>query len=219
MKIVLLLILPLILALLAGCAVFNCSACKVRRAGILSYGGEGAVRLELPGTADLSATAFLDRSVDGLQVTVEVQDDHLLADPAKDIWSSDSVEFYADLRPYRERVLYNQYARGVFQMIVRPAIGAVPLEWHLKSYGFPVPEGIRVASLETSTGYIVQFFLPEESFREIHGPFRDPLYLDIAVNDVDPAGTQGKFFWKGNGDDWQHPHNFQPVSLPVIAPK
>jgi hypothetical protein len=104
-------------------------------------------------------------------------------------------------------------------MIVRPAIGDVLMAWHLKSYGFPVPEGIRAASIQTATGYTVQFFLPEESFREIHGPFRDTVYLDVAVNDADTDGSTGKIFWKGNGDDWQYPHNFQPVSLPVISPK
>jgi hypothetical protein len=196
----LLLIIPLI-------ALTGCTELK-------PFGGENSVQLNLPGPADLAASAMLDRLPDGLLVTIKVLDDQLVADPEKPLWDSDSIEFYADLRPYRERELLNGYARGVFQLIVRPPAGDAPMDWSLKSYGFPVPEGIRVSSVRTASGYTVQFFLPEKSFREIHGPFRDTLYVDVAVNNVDADGRNEKIFWKGNGDNWQHPHNFQPVTLP-----
>lgn len=182
-------------------------------AGLNPFGGEHSVQLDLPGTADLAAVATLDRLADGLQVTVAVRDDQLVADPEKEVWFSDSVEFYADLRAYRLRAL-NQYERGVFQVVVRPPVGGAPMDWHFKSYGFPVPEGLSVVAEPTPDGYRVQMFFPEDAMREIHGPFRDTLYLDVAVNDVDADGGSGKIFWKGNRDDWQYPHNFGAVSLP-----
>jgi hypothetical protein len=195
------------LMLLTGCA------------GLKPFGGENSVKLELPGTADFSAAVILDRLPDGLRVTVEVKDGSLVTDSTKELWDGDCVEFYADLRPYRERVLLNQYGPGVFQITVRPPAGGVPADWSFRSTGLPVPEGFTAKAVQTKGGYTVQIFLPEESTREIHGPIRDTLYVDVAVNNVNAGGSRTKIFWKGNRDNWQHPHNFQPVSLPVIAPK
>ena len=64
-------------------------------------------------------------------------------------------------------------------------------------------------------GYTVQIFLPEKTLSEIHGPIRDIVYIDIAVNDVDADGTSDKLFWKGTRDNWRYPHNFAPVALPL----
>lgn len=188
-------------------------------AGLKPFGGENSVKLELPGTATLSAVAILNRLPDGLRVTVEVKDAVLITDPVKELWDGDCVEFYADLRPYRERTLFNQYAPGVFQITVRPPANGVPADWSFRSTGLPVPEGFTAKAAQTRGGYTVQIFLPAESVREIHGPLRDTIYMDVAVNNVNPDGSRTKIFWKGNKDNWQYPHNFAPISLPVIFPK
>lgn len=191
------------LMLLTGCA------------GLKPFGGENSVKLELPGTANVSAVATLNRLPDGLRVTVEVKDDVLITDPAKELWDGDCVEFYADLRPYRERALLNQYGPGVFQITVRPPANGVPADWNFRSVGLPVPEGFTAKAVQTKSGYTVQLFLPSESMREIHGPLRDTLYVDVAVNNVNADGCRTKIFWKGNKDNWQYPRNFQPVTLPL----
>lgn len=198
-------ILPLMA--LAGCA------------GLRVFGGNDCVRLELPGAADVSAVATLERIEGGLQVTVEVKDFCVTVDPQKELWSSDCVEFYADLRPYRERMLFNQYAPGVFQITVRPPANGVPAAWSFRSTGLPVPEGFTATAVPTPDGYTVQLFFPEKSMREIHGPIRDTFYMDVAVNNVNADGSHTKIFWKGNGDDWQCPRNFAPVTLPAPGGK
>lgn len=190
------------LMLLTGCA------------GLKPFGGENSVKLDIPGTPDFSAVAILDRLPDGLLVTIHVNDRDLIVDPQKELWENDCVEFYADLRPYRERALLNQYAPGVFQVTVRPPSGGVPADWTFGSVGLPVPEGFTAKAVQTKGGYTVQIFLPAESTREIHGPIRDTIYVDVAVNNVNADGSRTKIFWKGNRDNWQHPRNFAPVILP-----
>jgi len=190
------------LMLLTGCA------------GLKPFGGENSVKLDLSGAANLSAVATLDRVADGLLVTVDVKDSGLVVDPAKEMWESDCVEFYADLRPYRERALLNQYGPGVFQITVRPPANGVPSDWSFRSTGLPVPEGFTAKAVQTKGGYTAQMFLPEESTREIHGPIRDTVYVDVAVNNVNADGSRTKIFLKGNKDNWQFPRNFQPVTLP-----
>lgn len=209
-------ILPLVL--LTGCAAFKpCVWCVQAR--LKPFGGKNSVKLDLPAKPGLSAVAVLDRLPDGIQVSVEVKDSDLVVNPAKELWSGDCVEFYADLRPYRERSLLNEYAQGVFQITVRPPSGKVPADWSFRSTGFPIPEGFTAKAAQTKGGYTVQLFLPDKSMREIHGPLRDTIYIDVAVNNVNADGSHTKIFWKGNSDDWQYPHNFQPVSLPLISPK
>lgn len=187
------------LMLLTGCA------------GLKPFGGETCVKLELPGTPSFSAVATLDRLPDGLRVTVEVKDADLVTDPQKELWDGDCVEFYADLRPYRERALLNQYGPGVFQITVRPPAHGVPAAWDFRSTGLPVPEGFTAKAVQTRSGYTVQIFLPAESTREIHGSLRDMIYVDVAVNNVNKDGSRTKIFWKGNKDNWQSPRNFAPV--------
>jgi hypothetical protein len=190
------------LMLLTGCA------------GLKPFGGENSAKLELPGTADVSAAATLNRVAEGLRITVEVKDGSLVTYSTKELWESDCVEFYADLRPYRERKLLNQYGPGVFQITIRPPADGVPAGWSFRSTGLPIPKGFTAKAVQTKGGYTVQLFLPAESTREIHGPIRDTIYVDVAVNSVNADGSRMKIFWKGNKDNWQYPHNFAPVTLP-----
>jgi hypothetical protein len=192
----------LLLLLLTGCA------------GLQPSGGEHSLSIQLDGSTDATAEVTIDRRPDGLLVTFDVTDDSLVSKPKEKIWMSDSVEFYADLRPYRERVLINGYAKGAFQIIAVPPVAGNPVRCEIVSRGFPVPEGFSADGRLTEQGYQIQLFLPEKSFTEVHGPFRDPLYLDVALKDVDADGTKA-LFWKGNGDNWQYPHNFAPVCLPM----
>lgn len=103
---------------------------------------------------------------------------------------------------------------GVFQIIIRSPVGDIPKEWDFRSTGCPVPDGFWADALETETGYAVQFFLPEKSISEIHGSIRDTFYMDVAVKDVSPDGSRKGHFWKSNGDNWRHPHNFAPLTPP-----
>lgn len=190
------------LVILSGCA------------GLQPYGGKNSVALDLKGEGE-SAVVTLDRLPEGLLVTFDVVDNELVARPEEKIWMSDGVEFYADLRPYRERVLLNGYARGVFQIIAVPPVDGLPVRWEILSRGFPVPEGFSAAGRKTKNGYQIQMFLPADSFADIHGPFRDTIYIDVAVKDVDGEGNRSSVFWAGNSDNWQYPHNFKPLELPV----
>lgn len=181
--------------------------------GVRPYGGEGSIRIHLDGD-ESAAEVTLERLLGGLLVTYDVLDEELVAKPDEKIWMSDCVEFYADLRPYRERVLLNTYARGVFQVIAVPPVDGAPVRAELISRGFPVPEGFSATGRLTESGYMIQLFLPEKSFAEIHGSLKGTIYLDVALKDVD-ANAKQDLFWKGNGDNWQHPSNFSPVTLPV----
>lgn len=209
---ILLWILPL-LVLLAGCARLH-PGVRARCAGLRPYGGGKSVRIALDDPAEDPSVVTLDRLPDGLLVTFDVNDSELVVRPEEKIWMSDSVEFYADLRAYRERTLLNGYARGVFQIIAAPPAQGRPVRCEIISRGFPVPEGFSSAGCRTPHGYRIQMFLPEASFREIHGPFRDTLYMDASVNHVNGGGGNTKVFWKGNDDNWQYPHNFAPVTFP-----
>lgn len=187
--------------MLAGCA------------GIKPYGGERSMMISLDGEADATAVVTLDRLPDGLLVTYDVTDEDLIAKPDEKIWMSDGVEFYADLRPYRERTLLNGYARGVFQIIVVPPVNNQPVRCELISRGFPIPDSFSATGRLTKHGYQIQLFLPEESFADIHGSLQGTIYLDVALKDVDADGSSKAVFWNGNGDNWQYPHNFAPVTL------
>ncbi len=160
-----------------------------------------------------SAVVTIDRRPEGLSVTFDVTDRELFVKPDDKIWMSDCVELYVDLRPYRERVLLNAYARGVFQIIAVPPADGNPLRYEVISRGFPVPDGFTADGRLTDSGYQIQLFLPEMSFTEVHGPFRDTLYLDVALKDVHADGSSEALFWKGSNDNWQHPHNFAPVTF------
>lgn len=209
MKVILIALPFLLLIGLAACARFNLTG------GIKPFGARGGVSLDFPRSPDFSAVAIIERLNDGLQVTFEVQDRDVIVYPHKELWESDGVEFYADLRSYRERAMFNHYAPGVFQITVQAPVGSKPPVWSFRSVGLPVPAGFQVNGKRTKSGYIIQLFLPEETTREIHGPFRETIYLDAAVNNVRPDGTAEKFFWRGNGDNWKSPRNFAPVTVPV----
>lgn len=178
---------------------------------IKSYDSDSAIHLPLPTASAGKAVAIIERLPDGLQVTFKVEDDDVVVLPEKELWESDCVELYVDLRPYRLRTLHNYYEAGVMQITVQAPTHRATPRWTFRSAGVPAPDGLRVLGKRTKYGYILQIFLPEATTRALHGPLRETIYLDVAVNNIQPDGSSAKSYWKGNGENWQSPANFAPV--------
>ncbi len=166
------------------------------------------------GPDDCSATAYLNKSTQGLLLTIFVRDDSV--NTGNDVfYMNDGVELYFDFRPPRLRS-HNYYEKGVAQAIILPQPGkkkAAPVSWYPKSYDSEI-RGATAYTEVTDTGYLVQVNLPASGISRAHYWPRTEFYMDLAINDADTGRRESQIMWAGKADNWNKPHNFRSISLP-----
>ncbi len=166
------------------------------------------------GPEDCSAKAYLNKTTDGLMLTIAVRDDSVRTGNPQS-YMNDGIELYLDLRPPRTRV-HNYYEKGVFQAVILPEPGkkyVAPVSWYPQSYDTEI-RGTTAYTQLSDTGYVVQVTLPYSGLSRAHYWPRSEIFLDIAVNDADTGRRESQIMWAGRADDWDHPHNFRSVVFP-----
>lgn len=162
------------------------------------------------GPADCAVKGRLCRTSGALLVSLDISDDQVMfADSGVKV--SEQIELYFDFRPGRKRQ-GNLYEKGVFQLIIRPdAKGKHQITSFPAFYPSFVDARLYVQTGEG--GYRLNVLLPFSSLQQVHYLPRETFFFDLGIHDTD-QGNSSSLFWKGNSDNWQHPENFFPVSLP-----
>jgi hypothetical protein len=169
---------------------------------------------EWQGADDCSATAYVVRRPDGLDVTVEVRDD-LLNMNADQPWDNDSVELYFDTRP-DDRRTSDAYERGVFQIVVVPDPAKEgPRKVYYSAGGdVPVVPGMQVASqVLTGNRYIVRVYLPFDGLATTHYRPGDTLRFTFGINDADASPRKTQIMWSGTDDNRRSTRGFGVLTL------
>jgi arylsulfatase A-like enzyme len=165
------------------------------------------------GPDDCSAVAYMNRTDEGLLLTIRVKDDSVRTGNEFS-YMNDGVEIYMDLRPPR---LYkrNAYEKGVFQAVVIPRPGeknTAPIAWYPKNYNSQV-NGARAWTQLFDSSYVVQVLFPYSSLKRNHFWPRTSFAMDISINDADSLNRETQMMWKGKVDDWNSPMNFERVVM------
>lgn len=146
----------------------------------------------------------------GIRVDLDIRDDELWSDTSQR-YSSDMVELYFDLRPYRLRS-NNFYEKGVFQVLLKPYFHASEpnsFSFYPTTYDTQIDEA-TFSSEKTENGYSVTFFMPADQLKEKAYLPVNGFRADIGVFNASPD-TVRHFFWKGNDTNWKLPLNFGDV--------
>jgi GH43 family beta-xylosidase len=154
---------------------------------------------EWKGRSDCSAVAWVNRSVDGLTVTVSVTDQAFRTE-SETFHENDSVEIYLDTRPAATRG-DAKYARGVFQATFVPGLGTKPERFTFGRKDRDVP-GTKVESVATALGYRIKIFLPFDGLKVNHFVPGEEFNFDIAINDADLGGRKVQMIWSGGDRNW-----------------
>jgi len=157
------------------------------------------------GRGDCSAVAWVNRSADGLTVTVNVTDQAFRA-ASETFYENDSVEIYLDTRPDASRG-NAEYARGVFQATFVPGLGVKPERFTFGRKDRVVP-GTKVTSVATALGYRMTIFLPFEGLKVNHFVPGEKFNFDIGINDADLGGRKVQMMWSGGDRNWGDARRF-----------
>ncbi len=165
------------------------------------------------GTKDCAATANLVLKENGLEISVFVTDDNLVANHPS-FYQNDGVEIYLDLRPYRFRG-ENYYSQGVLKMNLIPGFSKThpnEIDYYPKRYPVKIP-GIQVNSKTTNTGYMISVFIPQKGLKANYGMLRNNFRFDLGINDTDNRKRETQIMWHGNANNWDNPANFGEINF------
>lgn len=152
------------------------------------------------GPKDSQANCVFLKDSTGITITVNVQDNKLIAESATP-WQNDAVEFYFDFRSASSRGK-EQFEKGVFQIIAIPCFSKTnpdTLHFYNSNSGYDVTvKGAKIKSEKTSSGYRVKVFLPMEGLKGIGVTPEKEFNFDFGILDVDDAETpQKQLLWSG----------------------
>jgi len=197
-------------SILAGCTDSGSTSYPVKITG-----GKAAFQFSDPTVTSMESDEVkgeisLDES--GLFVRLEITDEDLYSDTSGK-YTSDMIELYLDLRPYRLRKT-NFYQEGVMQLLLKPFFHASEpntISFFPTTYDTEIP-GTELSSKRTGNGYAVELFMPAEGLKEkAYFPYNG-FRMDVGVFDASPDSIR-HYFWTGNNQNWKYPHNFADISL------
>ena len=135
-----------------------------------------------------------------LYLAFAVTDDRVVVDGEHKPRQEDALSVFVDARPARPRDRRPKATALVGFLVVSP--GAAPGK---EAFGDPLPEGMKVASVTTPTGYNTEIAIPLARLKEAAGGQWKDFRLNIRLHDLDtPDWDVTTMWWR---PAWDGPQN------------
>ncbi len=175
----------------------------------LPYFADQKDRVRYPGnwsgSTDNSLKFGVARDEDYLYIAVHVVDDEVGINMKKKPFAKDSVSIYLDARPEEERMsdltIGTQFKTHMI-FILSPGETPDTPDVYLEER---LPEGTRIACVQTQNGYNAEMAVPLTYLDEMQGTPWNSFRLNMIVNDPDTHGTS-TLRWR---PDWYGKNDFK----------
>ena len=172
------------------------------------------------GLNDSSGIANISVTEKELLIKISVNDDIIEIDNEK-AHENDSIEIYIDTRKKEDRT--SQYAKGVFQVIIVPAIrgNKIRTEWYYKGKKMSLAN-IPIKNVTTSSNvlkgkwYQIVASFPLSEFLKNNDTTIETLRIAIGFNDVDNKEPRTQFMSNSFKKNCIDPTKFNLISIPKI---
>ncbi len=145
------------------------------------------------GQSDCSAFAVMARDDENIKLLVKVRDDKFVTTDNPDLWLSDSLEVFFDVR--HNDLGKGAYERGVFQMLLAPKPDGTVRIWFK---GIEVPH-VTAGCEFVKDGWEVTVLMPIKELEKKHFFPVNAFNFEWVVNDSDTPGERDTtMIWSGH---------------------
>ena len=134
-----------------------------------------------------------------LYIAIDATDDQIVKSARPDYTRQDNVQIYLDARPESQRAMPGVRFEDHLFIVSLPEKG-FPDRFEVER----LPDGVRVRSVMTDSGYQTEIAVPLAYITERQGTDWESVRINVALNDVDSDG-RAQFWWRPN---WSTPASY-----------
>jgi hypothetical protein len=157
------------------------------------------------GPSDSSFRFAVQYDAKYLYIAIDVTDDALVLDPAKNVWDQDGLEVRLDARPDPARSAGRGKDEGKDFVFIGLSPGRTPEE-AVRCDPSEWPEGTLAACVKTDKGWSAEIAIPIAYLDAKQDGAWKEFRLNIALDDFDSPGGKGKQIWWR--PDWRGAMNY-----------
>ncbi len=171
------------------------------------------------GTDDSSGVAKITLTPQLLIIDVSVKDDDIrIGNPLAH--QNDSIELYFDIREKGERGSARTGSRGVFQMVIVPAVKGerTHIAWYQNKGKLQKSDLIKQVEATSKVlhgrWYQIKIIIPMDSLGEYHRKPDSIFNFAFGINDTDAQDPRTQLMSNSHEKNWETPEHLLPVVCP-----